>query len=445
MKPALLRFFLCQLVPTDSIEARHIWGHNWGHIPDSGHRAKLVPPSEPVMLTALRCQKASRATESKRKLYDGGGLYLELHSNGRKYWRLKYRHGGKEKRLSLGIFPETSLAEAREQREQARRQLRDGIDPSAARVARKKKASSEAENTFGIIADEWLRRRQKHEHLAEVTVAKTKWFLSLAGELRNRPIAAITAEDVLPVLRGLEADGHVDTAHRVKQKVGQVLRYAIATGRAKHDVTADLRGALVPLRHEKRAALTSPKDIGRLLRAIDGHQGQPTTKAALVLSALSFVRPGEIRTAEWMEIDFDRKLWVVPGHKTKMRRDHLVPLSRQAIAALRDVQNLTGQGRYVFPSIRSRSRPMSENTVNVAIRDLGFGREEMTAHGFRAMASTALNELGWRSDVIEYQLAHVDGSVRGIYNRAKYLPERTKMMQAWANYLDKLKTTTKAK
>jgi len=397
------------------------------------------------MLTALKCHKAHRDTESKRKLYDGGGLYLELHPNGRKYWRLKYRHGGKEKRLSLGVFPEVTLAEAREQRDNARRQLRDGIDPSAERIARKKKATSEAENTFGTIAEEWLRRRKQHEHLAEVTLAKTQWFLNLASELRSRPIAALTADDVLPVLRSLEAEGHIDTAHRVKQKIGQVLRYAIATGRAKHDVTADLRGALVPLRHQKRAALTNPKEIGRLLRAIDGHQGQPTTKAALLLSALLFVRPGEMRMAEWAEIDFDRKLWIVPQHKTKMRRDHMVPLSRQAIAIVRDLKNFTGDGRYVFPSIRSRSRPMSENTVNFAIRDLGFGKEEMTAHGFRAMASTALNELGWRSDVIEYQLAHVDGSVRGIYNRAKYLPERTKMMQAWANYLDKLRSKSAVK
>ena len=397
------------------------------------------------MLTATVCRNARFDADGKRKLFDGGGLYLELHENGSKYWRLKYRHCGKEKRLALGVFPQVSLAAAREQRDDARRQLRNGIDPSAERVATKKTAASEAEHTFGAIAHEWLQRRKEHEKLADVTIDKIEWFLNLAGALRNRPIAALTAGDVLPVLRALEAEGHIDTAHRVKQKVGQVLRYAIATGRAQHDVTADLRGALVPLRHEKRAALTDPKDIGRLLRAIDGHQGQPTTKAALRLSALLFVRPGEMRTAEWAEIDFDRKLWTIPEQKTKMRRDHLVPLSRQAIAILRSVRKLTGNGRYVFPSIRGKSRVMSENTVNVAIRDLGFGPEEMIAHGFRAMASTALNEIGWRSDVIECQLAHVDGSVRGVYNRAQYLPERTKMMQAWADYLDKLKRKSRSK
>lgn len=398
------------------------------------------------MLTVVACNKARYTPAGQHKLFDGGGLYLELHKNESKYWRLKYRHGGKEKRLALGTFPTVSLAEAREKRDDARRLLRDGIDPTSARAAARARLAGPADNTFGTIAAEWLRRRKEHEGLADVTNAKTTWFLSLAGGLDDKPVEAITAPDVLAVLRKIEENGNIDTTHRVKQKIGQVLRYAVATGRAQYDVTAALRGALVPLRHKHRAALTKPADVGRLLRAIETHKGQPTTKAALKLSALLFVRPGELRRAEWSEIDFKAAEWRIPDEKMKMGVQHIVPLAKQALAILRDLRPLTGSGRYVFPSLRGKSRCMSENTVNVAIRDLGFGPEEMTAHGFRSMASTLLNEQGWNRDAIERQLAHAErDAVRAAYNYAEHLPERRKMMQAWADYLDGLREKPKSR
>lgn len=392
------------------------------------------------MLTIAECRHARYTAGGKHKLFDGGGLYLELHKNGSKYWRLKYRFAGKEKRLALGTFPAVTLAEAREKREDARRALRDGINPATVRAAAKARQADPADNTFGTIADEWLRRRKEHERLAEVTNAKTTWFLSLAGALDDKPVETITAPDVLAVLRKLEDNGNIDTAHRVKQKVGQVLRYAVQMGRAQYDVTAALRGALVPLRHKHRAALTKPADVARLLRAIEKHKGQPTTKAALKLSALLFVRPGEIRQAEWVEFDLKAAEWRIPAERMKMKVQHVVPLAKQAVTILKELHPLTGSGRYVFPSLRGPSRCMSENTVNVAIRDLGFGPEEMTAHGFRAMASTLLNEQGWNRDAIERQLAHAErDAVRAAYNYAEHLPERRKMMQAWADYLDKLR------
>jgi integrase len=403
---------------------------------------KACAPKETAMLTVAGCRNARYTPAGKHKLFDGGGLYLEIHANGSKYWRLKYRYAGKERRLALGVFPAVSLAEARNRRDDARRLLRDGIDPASARTAVKAQQAP-VDNTFGAVAAEWLRRREQHEGLAEVTTAKTRWFLSLAEALNDKPAEAITAPDVLMILRKLEENGNIDTAHRVKQKIGQVLRYAVATGRAQYDVTAALRGALVPLRHKHRAALTKPAEAGRLLRAIETHRGQPTTRAALQLSALTFVRPGELRRAEWSEIDLDACEWRIPAEKMKMRAAHIVPLSRQATAILRALQPLTGSGRYVFPSLRGASRCMSENTVNVAIRDLGFGPAEMTAHGFRSMASTLLNEQGWNRDAIERQLAHAErDTVRAAYNYAEHLPERRKMMQAWADYLDRLRSKT---
>jgi integrase len=274
-----------------------------------------------------------------------------------------------------------------------------------------------------------------------VTIEKARWVLEtfVYPHLGSKPVSQIAAPDLLAVLRKIEARGTIETAHRTKQRVGQVLRYAIATGRATRDVSVDPRGALAPIVTKNHAAITEPTRIGKLLRSIDGYVGQPVTHAALKLTPLVFVRPGELRQAEWKEFDPANAEWRIPGHKMKMRTPHVVPLSQQAVQILRDIQPLTSRSPYVFPSLRSRQRPMSDNTNNAALRRLGYSGEEMTAHGFRAMASTSLNEQGWPPDVIELQLAHMErNKVRAAYNRAQRLAERRKMMQAWADYLESL-------
>lgn len=377
---------------------------------------------------------------SPGKLFDGGGLYLDVRENGARYWRMKYRHGGRERLLALGVYPEVSLAEARKRRDEARATLREGSDPAAARRAERRQAMLAAENTFEAIAREWLAKQQ--EALAPATYAKACWTLEelVFPWLGARPVAELTAPDVLDVLRRIEARGAHETAHRTKQRIAQVFRYAIATGRARHDPAADLRGALAPVVSKSRAAITDADGVGDLLRALDGYSGQFVTRCALRLAPLVFARPGEIRRAEWAEFDLDRAEWRIPASKMKMREEHIVPLSAQAVAVLRELHPLTGQGRYLFPSLRSAREPMSENTINAALRRLGFDKHTMTAHGFRALASTRLNELGWAPDVIERQLAHAErNKVRAAYNRAQYLAERRKMMQAWADYLDALR------
>lgn len=383
---------------------------------------------------------AARNAKPKAKPYrlsDAAGLYLEVMPTGAKYWRMKYRHAGKEKRLALGVYPAVTLADARIRRDVARALVREGRDPSAERKAAKARAVLNAGNTFGAIAAEWLGKQEGK--LAEVTMAKARWMLSLASVIDALPIASITAPDVLAVLRKIEAAGNRETAHRVKQRIGQVFRYAIATGRAERDPTADLRGALAPPVRKSRAAVTDPGKVADLLRAIDGYQGQPTTQAALRLAALLFVRPGNLRAMEWAELDLDGAEWRIPAGKMKMRETHTVPLAQQAVAILREVRPLTGRGRYVFPSLRTADRPMSENTINAALRRLGYDKDTMTGHGFRALASTRLNEMGWPPDIIERQLAHAErNKVRAAYNRAQYLAERRKMMQAWADCLDGL-------
>jgi len=374
------------------------------------------------------------------KLADGGALYVEVATTGAKYWRWKYRHAGREKRLAFGVYPTVSLADARTARDRARRLLSDGKDPSRERQAEKWEAKQAGANTFETVTREWLELQRGK--IAPTTYDKALKHFELYAfpRLGNRPIAAIDSHEMLEMLRRVEKRGIHETVHRVKQRCGQVFRYAIATRRAQHDPTAALRGALAPAVTRHYATITDPSRIGGLLRSIDGYAGQQITQAALRLAPLVFVRPGELRHAEWTEFDLEQAEWRIPAGRMKMGEEHVVPLPRQAVSIFAELQPITGRGRYVFPSIRSAARPMSENTVNAALRRLGYTTEEMTGHGFRAMASSRLNEMGFPPDVIERQLAHAERNrVRAAYNRASYLPERRRMMQHWADYLDALR------
>lgn len=380
--------------------------------------------------------RAAAPREKPYKLFDSSGLFVIVNPNGSRWWRLKYRYGGKERGISLGVYPVVSLKLARQRRDEARARLADGIDPSHQRQAEKVAQTL----TFELIAQEWLDLQSKK--LAAITIAKARWILEklVYPDLGARPVSQIKAPDLLAVLRKIEARGTYQTAHRTKQRVGQILRYAIATGRAERDVSVDLRGALAPIVTTNHAAITEPARIGELMWAIAGFVGEPITRASLKLLPLVFVRPGELRNAEWEEIDFANSEWRIPARKMKMRRPHIVPLAKQAVEILRKIQSFTGSGRYVFPSRLSGERPMPANTISRALRWLGYARTDMTAHGFRAMASTSLNELGWNPDLIELQLAHCDrNKVRAAYNRASRLAERRTMMQAWADYLDLLR------
>jgi len=383
----------------------------------------------------------AKARERPYKLFDELGLFLLVTPNADarkgRLWRLRYRYADVEKLLSLGNYPDVSLKRAREKRDEARRLLADGVDPS---VHRKSIQDAKAE-TFEAIAREWLEMRAKTT--AAITQQKAQWLLEmLFPYIGKRPIRDVTPPELLSALRKIESRGHHETAHRAKQKCGQIFRYAIATGRAERDISADLRGALVPVVSRNHASLTDPAEIGALLRAIDGYEGQPITAAALKLAPLVFVRPGELRGARWPEFDLDGAEWRIPGERMKMGELHIVPLARQAVAILRELHALTGWGQYVFPSLLTLDRPISNNTVNTALRRLGYTKDEMTGHGFRSMASTLLNEQGFPPDVIELQLAHVErNKVRAAYNRAQRLTERRKMMQAWADYLDSLRTS----
>jgi integrase len=392
-----------------------------------------------MTLTDAGIRKAP-TPEKPQKLTDGGGLYLLHNPSGSKWWRLKYRFGGKEKLLSLGTYPETGLADARAKRDATRKQVQAGIDPSAHRKATKAAGEERAANSFEVIAEEWL---AKQHNMSPATLKKARWTLDTLVNpwIGARPISEIHAPEMLKLLQRIEERGAHETAHRTKQRCGQIFRYAIATGRTKHDPTADLRGALTPVKVTHRAAITDPTKVGELLRAIDGYTGSFVVRSALKLAPLLFVRPGELRRAEWPEFDLDGAQWRIPASKMKMREEHIVPLTEQAVAILRELQPLTGRSRYVFPGERSRQRPMSDAAINAALRRMGFDKDTMTGHGFRAMASTRLNEMGWAPDVIERQLAHAErNKVRAAYNRASYLDERRKMMATWADYLDNLRT-----
>ena len=380
--------------------------------------------------------------DKPRKLTDGGGLFLLVQPNGGKWWRLKYRVDGKEKLLSMGTYPEISLKDARLRRDEARKQLASGIDPGAHRKAAKAARAEEAADTFGVIAREWHSKQAARWTEVHTGRMLDRLEKDLFPHLGTRPIKAITAPELLAVLRRKEGKGAAYTAKRLRQIADQVFRYAIATGRAERNIATDLRGALQPPQKTHHAAMTDPKQVGGLLRAIDAYQGTLVTRCALRLAPLVFVRPGELRQAEWSEIDLEAAEWNIPADKMKMREAHLVPLSKQAVAVLQEIQPLTGTGRYVFPSPRTSKRPMSDNAVLSALRRMGIGKDEMSGHGFRAMARTILDEvLKVRPDYIEHQLAHAVRDPNGrAYNRTAHLNERRKMMQLWADYLDGLKS-----
>ena len=378
------------------------------------------------------------------KLADERGLHLLVTPQGGRYWRLNYRFDGKYRTMALGVFPDVGLADARAKRDEARKVLAAGIDPAVKRKEDVEQAKFDATCSFKAVAEEWLSKRER-EGLEEITIAKAKWLLAFAyPALGDRKINEITTPELLSVLRNVEGRGRHESARRLRSVCGRVFRYAIATGRAEHDLSAGLRDALTTPKVKHLAAITNTQEVGPLLRAIDGFSGHTVTKGALRLAPHVFVRPGELRHAEWTEIDFEAAIWSIPAEKMKMRRPHRVPLSSQSLSILREVQEITGTGRYVFPGFQSLERPMSENALNGALRRLGYSGDEMTSHGFRAMASTLLNEMGkWNPDAIERQLAHVESDgVRRAYSRGEYWDERVRMMSAWSKYLDTLREAT---
>ena len=396
-------------------------------------------PKKVLPLTDVQIRNA-RPKEKNFKLSDGDGLYLEVLPTGGKSWRMKYRLGGIEKRLVFGLWPDVSLKQARQLREDTRSLLAEGVDPGAKRKRDKAETLTNTENTFEKIAREWLARMSLSwaPHTRKTNIGRLE--LDVFPHLGARPIKEIAAPELLAVLRGVEPRGAEETARRLRTLCGQVFRYAVATGRCERDPASDLRGALAKAKPGHFASITDPREVAGLLRVLDGYTGSPETLAALRLAPLLFVRPGELRQAEWSEIDLEAAEWRIPAEKMKMRDAHIVPLSTQAVAILEELRPLTGDGRFCFPSGRTKDRPMSNNTVLAALRRMGFSKDEMTGHGFRAMASTMLHEQGWPSDVIERQLAHAErNKVKAAYNRAGYLPERRRMMQAWSDYLDALK------
>jgi len=380
--------------------------------------------------------RGAKPGEKPYKLTDEKGMHLLVMPTGSRLWRLAYRFGGKQKLISLGIYPDVSLADARERRDEARKLLARGIDPSAKRKAEKLAQA----DTFRAVAEEFVLKFEPKwaPTYSEKVKARLAWLYRVVGD---KPFSEIKAPDLLSAIRPLEAAGKAETARRTRSVAGQVIRYAIATGRAENDPTTALRGALAPAQSRHHAAVTEPKAFGALLRAIEGYEGEPITRAALRLLPLVFVRPGELRHAQWSEVDLGAATWAIPAAKMKMKHDHIVPLSTQAVAILLELHPVTGRRPLVFPSLRSRDRPMSENTINAALRRLGYDKDTMTGHGFRASARTLLDEvLGMRVDLIEHQLAHaVKDPLGRAYNRTAHLPERVRMMQAWADYCDGLK------
>ena len=392
-----------------------------------------------MSLTNIAITKAKQA-DKPYKLSDGGGLYLQINTTGTKCWRFKYRFAGKEKVLSLGVYPHLSLLEARERRDLAKKNLANEIDPSALKQTKKYEAEQAATNTFEAVAREW-HDKNKIKWVAK-NAARNLSILErhLFPFIGKTSISSVKASELLTAIRKIEARGNAETAHRVLQICGQIFRYAIATDRAQADLSLVLKGALSPVKVKHHASITDPNLIGAFLRDIYSYQGAYLTQQALKLAPLVFVRPGELRHAEWSEIDFDKAEWRIAGPKMKMKVTHIVPLSNQALQIFKEIHEHTGHLQYVFTSVTSTKRPMSENTVNMALRRLDYEKSDMTGHGFRSMASTILHEQGWLHDAIERQLAHADrNKVSAAYNYAEHLPKRTVMMQEWANYLDALR------
>lgn len=392
----------------------------------------------------------AKPREKPFKMGDSLGLFLLVQPSGGKLWRYKYRIYGREKKLALGIYPDVSLSEARRSRDEARRLLADGKDPSLERQREKVRARIEADNTFGAVANEYCRKRRRDgdRAWATSTATRSEYLLSqLAISIGRVPVTEIGPADVLAAVRKIEDKGNLESARRTLQLASSVFRYAVATARLTSDPTRDLRGALITPKVKHYGAITDPARAGELLVAIDGYDGHGITKVALQIAPHVFVRPGELRHAQWGEIDLEAALWTIPAEKTKMRKPHHVPLSRQAVDLFSSLQSLSGTSGYAFPSIRSRKRPMSDNTLNAALRRLGYSSDEMTGHGFRAMASTLLNEAGlWNPDAIERALAHGDSDkVRAAYHRGAHWKERVKMAQWWSDYLDGLRAEAKTR
>ena len=363
------------------------------------------------MALTVTAINAAKPQAKQYKLTDGLGLYLLVMPTGSRLWRMNYRFGGRQKTLSFGNYPDVTLAKAREKRASAREFLADGLDPAEVRKARAREAKAKSEETFKAIGEEWLDRLEL-EGRAPKTLEKMRWLLDLSYPLiGDRPIADLTAPQLLEVLRTVEVRGKYETANRLRSTFGTIFRYAIATGRAQRDVAFDLRGALISPKVRHRAAIIDPKKLGGLLRAVEAHEGHPAVSIALQMLPHVFVRPGELRMAEWGEFDIEEAIWTIPAAKTKMRRPHKVPLSDHVLAMITKLRKMNGEGRYLFPSIRSATRPITDNTLNAALRRLGYDKTEVTAHGFRATASTLLNEMGkWHPDAIERQLAHVESN-----------------------------------
>lgn len=399
-----------------------------------------------MKLTATTIKNAKPKIKTY-KLFDGRGLYLEVKPNGAKRWRFKYMFEGKEKLISLGLYPDISLKDAREAHQEARSMVAKGINPSEARKAQKE-AQSDI-NSFEAIAREWHTRNLNKWTVRHAEQILRRLDLNVFPWLGKVGIQKITPPELLAVMRRMEKRGAHETAHRVLSSCGQVFRYAIATGRAERDISQDLRGALTPTKTKHLASITDPQEIGQLLRAIDDYEGTFVVKCALKLAPLVFVRPKELRMAEWSEFDIENAEWHIPADKMKAGQKHIVPLSRQALEVIEELRPLTGHGaaaKYLFPSPRTLARPMSDNAVLGALRRMGYSKDEMTGHGFRSMASTRLNEMGYNRDHIERQLAHSEGnSVRAAYNYADYLEQRKVMMQEWADYLDGLKSNGEQK
>jgi integrase len=397
---------------------------------------RLVSP-----LTDIRVKNA-KPKDKPYKLADGGGLYLEVTPTGSKLWRMKFMQAsGKESRLSFGVYPDVSLTQARAARAAARQLKAADVDPGRAKRDAKQAKDAAALHSFEALARDWLRKTAAER--ADSTQKKnTSWMeKNIFPEIGAMPISTIKPRDVLDALRKIEARGAIESAHKIKQLCGQVFRYAVAAGLAERDVTADLRDALAAVPSAHYAAITEPKQVAALLRSIYAYSGHPYAVAALKLAPILFQRPGELRAMEWAELDLDGAEWRIPGHKMKMNNDHIVPLPSQAVALLRGLLDISGGGKFVFPSVRTGARCMSDNTINAALRSMGFGKEVMTGHGFRAMARTIMDEvLGERVDLIEHQLAHAVKDPNGrAYNRTAHLPARHKMMQRWADYLDQLR------
>ena len=388
-----------------------------------------------------------RALKPRDRVYkqaDERGLYIEVHPGGSKLWRMKFRFLGRDKRIAFGSYPEVGLAEARRRRDEARQQVRDGIDPTAERRREKLLAMYNAANTFGEVAEEYI-KKMIAEGRAEATTTKASWLLEQLEPIARNAIADLKPVEVLAALKRIEAKGKHETARRCRSFASRVFRYGVATGRGETDPTSVLRGALVTPKVQHHGAVLDPEAVGEMLRAVDAYSGHLITRLALQISPHVMARPGELRQAQWPEFDLEKAVWKIPPERMKMRRPHAIPLSRQVLAYLAELNELTGPDGFVFPAFHTSRRPLSENTINQAFRRMGYAVGEITAHGLRTTASTLLNESGkWSPDAIERSLAHADkDSIRGIYNRGFYWEERVAMHQWWSDYLDELRATVK--